>query len=287
MSKHLLRLALALVCMTMLVSAAPAQNPLLDISASGVLNDAGREANTSASVLNLTTPAVLPLMSPDFALQTVIRRYQDQSFRLLAYSDQTVMTADLPDYKQRGEYELTRQYSAPNSLRFTPIRYTGDGFVKNNVLVRLLQSEVDHVEKQQGADTAITDANYKFSHKAVETIDGRLVYVFHVKPRKKRVGLFKGKIYVDAYRGELVRAEGEMAKSPSLFIKNLQFVQDYTDIGGFSLPAHLHSVAKVRIIGRTIVDIFHRDYKTRTTESGQGTENTNTAQANISQPASN
>lgn len=287
MSKHLLRLALALVCMTMLVSAAPAQNPLLGVSASGALNDAGREANTSASALNLTTPAVLPLMSPEFALQTVIRRYQDQSFRLLAYTDQTVMTADLPDYKQRGEYELTRQYSAPNSLRFTPVRYTGDGFVKNNVLVRLLQSEVDHVEKQQGADTAITDANYKFSHKAVETIDGRLVYVFHVKPRKKRVGLFKGKIYVDPYRGELVRAEGEMAKSPSLFIKNLQFVQDYTDIGGFSLPAHLHSVAKVRIIGRTIVDIFHRDYKTRTTDGGQGTENTNTAQANISQPASN
>lgn len=209
----------------------------------------------------LVSPVVLPRMSPELALLTYERRAQEQSARLLAYSDQTFMRADLPDTRQSGEYELKRQYAAPNTLQFTPVRFTGDGFVKSNVLIRLLQSEVDHVAKQQGPNMAIDDANYKFSHKSMEVVDGKTVYVYQVKPRKKRVGLFKGKIYLDAYTGALLRAEGQMVKSPSLFIKKIDFVQDYKEVDGFTLPFHLHSVAKVRIIGRAIVDIFHRDYQ--------------------------
>ena len=209
----------------------------------------------------LVTPVVVPRMSAELALQTYEARSYVQGSRLLTYSDQTVMVASLPDTKQRGEYELTRQYSAPNSLRFTPLRFEGDNFVKSNVLVRLLQSEVDHVTRQQGPETAISSQNYKFSPKAVENVDNRFCYVFQVKPRKKRVGLFKGKIYIDAYTGALVRAEGQMVKSPSIFIKKLSFVQDYVDVDGFMLPVHLHSEAKVRIIGRAVVDVFHRGYK--------------------------
>jgi hypothetical protein len=188
-------------------------------------------------------------MSPELALETYMQRAQQQNSVLLGYSDETFMRADLPDYKQSGEYELKRQYAAPNTLQFTPIRFNGDGFVKSNVLVRLLQSEVDHVVKQQGADTAITEKNYKFNHKSVEYIGDRMVYIYHVKPRKKRVGLFKGRIFIDAYTGTLVRAEGQMVKSPSIFFKKVEFVQDYADIDGFTLPTHLRSVASVRIIG--------------------------------------
>lgn len=212
----------------------------------------------------IIAPVVVPRMSPELALETYERRSQEQSARLLAYSDDTLMKAELPDTRQRGEYELKREYSAPSTLQFTSVRFSGDGFVKTNVLARLLQSEVDHVAKQQAPDTAINDQNYKFSHKAVESVDGRMAYVFHVKPRKKRVGLFKGKVYIDPYTGALLRAEGQMVKSPSLFIKNIDFVQEYSEVDGFILPAHLHSVAKVRIIGRTIVDVFHRAYQPRT-----------------------
>src|SRR2546422_7819697 len=44
-----------------------------------------------------------------------------------------------------GEYELRRHYAAPRTLEFKPLHFTGDGFVKNNVITRLLQSEVDHI----------------------------------------------------------------------------------------------------------------------------------------------
>jgi hypothetical protein len=87
------------------------------------------------------------------------------------------------------------------------------------------------------------------------------VHVFQVNPRAKRLGLFKGRIYLDACTGTMVRSEGSIVKSPSLFIKSIHFVQDYVDIAGFTLPSHIHSEAETRIVGSAVVDIYNQDYQ--------------------------
>jgi hypothetical protein len=129
------------------------------------------------------------------------------------------------------------------------------------VITRLLQSEVDHLQKDDSSETAITPANYKFSFKGTVELNDRLVHVYQTKPRKKRVGLFKGRIFLDAYTGALVRAEGSVVKSPSFFVKKIEFVQDYVDYGMFIFPAHMHSDARTRVLGRVIVDIYQHDYQ--------------------------
>jgi hypothetical protein len=141
------------------------------------------------------------------------------------------------------------------------IRSVGDTFVKSKVIARLLQSEVDHVKKDDPGLTSLTPANYKFSHKSTTILDGRPVHVFQLNPRAKRLGLFKGRIYLDARTGTMVRSEGSIVKSPSLFIKSIHFVQDYVDIAGFTFPSHIHSEAKTRIAGSAVVDIYDQDYQ--------------------------
>lgn len=200
-------------------------------------------------------------MSPELALSTYQHRAAEQAAQLSAYSALTVVRAELPDSSQQGEFELQRKYEAPHTLLFTPVHYVGDGFVKNNVITRLLQSEADHVQKDDPSVTAISPANYKFSYKGASRIGDRLVHVYQLKPHKRRMGLFKGRIYLDAHTGTLVRAEGTVVKSPSFFVKHIEFWQDYADIQSFTFPVHIHSEAKARIVGRTIVDIVHRDYQ--------------------------
>jgi hypothetical protein len=201
-------------------------------------------------------------MTPEAALAAYHQRMQQQSVQLASYSDTTLMQAQLPDTSQAGEYELQRKYSAPNQLQYTPVRFTGDGFVKSNVMLRLLQSEVEHVTKQQGDETAISEKNYKFNLKSVEDVDGHRCYVFQVKPHEKKVGLFKGRVFIDAETGAIRRAEGTLVKSPSWWIKKVEFVQDYAETGGFVLPSKMASISKVRVVGRTVVNIFHKDYQT-------------------------
>ena len=209
----------------------------------------------------VTTTAVLPRMAPELALQVCHGRSVVQAEQLAAYSATTVIHAELPDTSQYGEYEVQQHYLAPRTLAFKAVRFTGDTFVKTNVITRLLQSEVDHLQKDDPALNAISPANYKFSYKGTSELQGRMVHVYQLKPRQKRVGLFKGRIYVDVYSGSLVRAEGRPVRSPSLFIKKVDFVQDYADIGPFTLPVHVHSEATARIVGRAIVDVYQRDYE--------------------------
>jgi hypothetical protein len=227
----------------------------------------------------LLPPVALPRMAPELALQVMANHAIIQDAHLGAYSAVSTVTAKLPDLKESGQFELDRRFTAPKTLQFTPVRFTGDGFVKSNVIVRLLQSEVDHVQKDQPGQTAIDEHNYKFSYKGRTMVNGRLVHIFHVKPRKKRPGLFKGRIFVDVYTGTLVRAEGRMIKSPSIFIKDIDFVQDYADINSFTFPVHMHSQAKARVIGRVIVDVVHRDYRPLTDTEQAAATNAGTVSA--------
>ncbi len=188
-------------------------------------------------------PATLPRMAPELALRTFQQRAARQLSEPVSYSANTVVEAELPDTSQRGQYQLRRRFVAPKTLLFTPVRFVGDNFVKSNIIARLLQAEVDHVNKGEGAQTAINDANYRFSYKGAEAMDGGSVHVFHVKPRAKRPGLFKGRIYLDASTGSLRRAEGALVKTQSFFIKKIDFVQDYADIDGYTLPVHARSLA--------------------------------------------
>ena len=211
----------------------------------------------------LVSPPIMPRMAAELALNVFQQRSAAQSAQLGGSSDTTIIKAELPDSQQRGEYELKRFYEAPRNLSFSPIRFVGDGFMRSNVMVRLLQSEVQHVEKGHGTDTALSEANYKFSYKGTDVLNGELLHVYAIKPRRKAPGLFKGKIYLNAFTGSIRRAEGSLVKSPSVLIKKVEFVQDYADIGPFTFPVHLRSISKVRVIGRAIVDIFHRDIETR------------------------
>lgn len=221
----------------------------------------GNIAIVSLPVADAPAPVALPRMAPELALQVYHGRTVIQAQQLAGYSATTVIHAELPETAQQGEFEVQRHYSAPRTLQFTAVHFSGDGFVKSNVITRLLQSEVDHVKQEDGGQTAISKENYKFSYKGSAKIDGRTVHIFQLKPRSKRPGLFKGRIYLDAYTGSLVRAEGSVVKSPSFFVKKIEFVQDYADIGSFTFPAHIHSEAWARVIGRTVVDIYHRDYQ--------------------------
>jgi len=223
----------------------------------------------TAPVPSLGPAAVLPLMSPELALSTYQQRASQQANALAAYSAVTVVKAELPDTSQQGEFELRRKFEAPHTLQFTPLHYRGDGFVKNNVIARLLQTEVDHVQKDDPALTAISPANYRFSYKGLSRVGERIVHTYQVKPHKKRPGLFKGRVYLDAHSGALVRVEGSVVKSPSFFVKHIEFWQEYADIQSFTLPTRIHSEAKARIVGRTIVDIVQREYETSPAAAAQ------------------
>lgn len=265
MKRALLNFLWLLFCLTALARAQAVAPELGSATGRGLyfVSAGGSLPSTAPGVspLVFAEPTPLPVMAPELALQTFERRSSVQAERLASYSVTMLICAQLPNSSQNGEYELQTRYSAPRTLVFKALRFTGDNFIKHNVILRLLQSEVEHLQKDDPALTAITPANYRFSYKGTSQLEGRQVHVYQLKPRQRRSGLFKGRIHLDAYSGSLMRAEGWLVKSPSFFVKKIHFVQDFADIGSFTFSVHIHSEAQVRLLGSAIVDIYQHDYQ--------------------------
>jgi hypothetical protein len=221
----------------------------------------GSSFSANAASLSQLVPLASLRLSPEVALAAYEDSLKNQSMDLAGYTAVTVIDAELPQSSQKAEFELKRLYTAPSVLEFIPLRSSGDQFVKSNVIARVLQSEVEHVQKQEQSEVAIDSQNYKFSFKGTSELNGVAVHVYDLKPRRKHSGLFKGRIYVDAATGQLLRSQGTLLKSPSLFIKRIEFVQDYQTVEGFTFPVRLHSEASTRIAGKAIVDIRQSDYR--------------------------
>jgi hypothetical protein len=200
-------------------------------------------------------------LSPPRALLTYEERALRQLTTLAGYSDKTTIEAEIPAMAKKGQCSLRRTFSAQQSLIYTAVDFVGDTFVKTNVIYRLLESDVERTGKKTGPKVAILESNYRFSYKGIEDLNGRPLYVFALKPHHQDPGLFKGKILIDPRTGHIVRAVGRLSKSPSWWIKRVDFIQDYVDVGDFTMSAQIQSVTQARIVGRIAVNIRHTAYE--------------------------
>jgi hypothetical protein len=209
-------------------------------------------------------------MSANKALCLFEQRAQQQLFTIAEYSDETVIYAEVPQRSEAAQASLRETFSAPQTLSYSNIRLRGSGFVKNNVIVRLLETDEDHVRRGMQSKTAILASNYKFTYRNTTTFSGRPVYTFTVTSSHRVPGLFQGEIFLDADTGHILRATGRVSKSPSWWVKRIDFTQDYADIGDFTLPVQVSSVTEARIVGRVIVTIRHTGYQVRSNQEVQG-----------------
>ena len=159
--------------------------------------------------------------------------------------------ASLPTLQKRGSMKGLKVVSKSGEVAYRFLRFTGDKLVKSDVIVRFLTAEAhppDH-----SSDVAITAKNYKFHFLRTEDYRGSTAYVFQVRPRKKRVGLYKGELWLDAASSTPVRESGELVKSPSIFIGRVQFVREYSaddpQLASCGQPERMSINVQTRIVG--------------------------------------
>jgi hypothetical protein len=88
--------------------------------------------------------------------------------------------------------------------------------------------------------------------------------VLELLPRRKEIHLLHSDIWVDATTYLLRRFEGEIAKTPSWWVKDVNVTFVYGDVGGMWLQTASEAVANVRILGRSTM--VSRDLKYKISE---------------------
>ncbi len=158
--------------------------------------------------------------------------------------------------KSRVSADVT--FVPPDSKEFAILQTTGSG-LGEKVVRRILESERE-IAKNHGA-VDISRDNYGFCFVREEVFKGRRCHVLELLPKRKDRNLLHAQIWVDAETYLLHRLEGEPAKPPSWWLREVRITFLFGEVGGMWLQTVSESTVTVRIIGRYTMVASDQKYK--------------------------
>lgn len=194
-----------------------------------------------------------PPMPEDEMISRYVEASHQQQETLRGGTMQVDIDASVPRLQKHGKLHAIKSISRLGKITYHLLGFSGDNSVKTEVIARYLKAEIDASEG--GPSLSISRENYKFKYKGMQDWNGRDVYVLHLTPRYKRVGFFKGEIWLDAETCMPVREKGSFVKSPSIFLKKMEFVRDYQLADGVSVPQRMESTVETRFFGPVELDV--------------------------------
>jgi hypothetical protein len=176
--------------------------------------------------------------------------------RLMQGSSMDVeIAASLPKLKKHGKLLALRRVSALGRITYEKLRFEGDGTVKKQIINRYLSAEAE-AQEDPSLTIALTPENYSFKYKGKVELEGRATHLFEVSPKRKRQGVFRGRLWIDAATFLRVQESGYLVKSPSAMLKKVEFVRKYQIRGGISVPRQEQSFVDTRLgVGRAEMTI--------------------------------
>lgn len=122
------------------------------------------------------------------------------------------------------------------------------GGIGERVLKDVLKKEVqppEDIDRQE-----LSEENYEFQYVGTESIDGHQCYVLALNPRRSDKELLRGQVWVDQQTYNIRRLEGNPAKNPSWWIRDLHVLMSFASVDGMWLHTFTYAVANVRFKGR-------------------------------------
>jgi hypothetical protein len=195
------------------------------------------------------------LQGADPEVEEIVSRMEDAQaenrLRMPAY----IMTRD---YRLFGSDEQQLQSKVIAEVNFVPPNaktYKIDQVEGNErgrmIVQHILSSEVAAANNRPSA--AISRLNYDFSLQGTDVIDGHPSWILRLQPKREEKSLIAGSAWVDKTTYLVRRIEGDMAKSPSWWVKRVHVTAIFGDVSGVWLQTDTQATADVRLVGRHVL----------------------------------
>ena len=153
-----------------------------------------------------------------------------------------------------GWLEAITEYSPQAGFRYEITAEGGSGYIRSKVLRAVLDGEREVIAQGETARSSLVRANYAFE---ANGIDQEGLANVLLSPRRKERVLVSGRMFLQPDDGRLVRLQGQLAKSPSFWVKNVEIVRSYEPIDGVVMPVKLQSNAEVRLMGSATLQMTY------------------------------
>jgi hypothetical protein len=163
-------------------------------------------------------------------------------------------------FGKQAATSVRMEYGQVAGDRFTVLTRSGSNKL-NGIIDEVLASEALASVAPANARHEISAANYRVRLLGTEIAGGRSCYVLELSPKFKSRSLIVGKAWVDPASYAIVRVEGQFAASLSSLVGAPRITEDFVEVLGFWLPAHLTSVASSFLLGITELEIVFSNYQ--------------------------
>jgi len=121
----------------------------------------------------------------------------------------------------------------------------------------VLKREQELIKAGAGSQSELSSDNYHFE----EASGGDSERYVTMKPKRKDALLVDGRMVLSRDRGELLRVEGRLSKSPSFWTSLVNVIRHYGRLDGVRVPLATESVARVKLVGVSHLEVRY-EYET-------------------------
>jgi hypothetical protein len=209
-------------------------------------------AITMATVFVMAQPAPAPS-----ALDPLLHRFLTRADEpLVTYRGTRHLEGRNERYNVSGWMEIAAELTA-DGFRYRVIDEGGSDLIRRRVFRSMLEDEEQIFANGDAARSSFTATNYELT--TAEASEPGLVKLF-ARPRRKDVTLIDGAVYITDTDADLVRVEGQLAKSPSFWTRRVDVVKQYARVGGLRVPIRVESTAQIRFAGTSTMTMTY-DYE--------------------------
>jgi hypothetical protein len=172
--------------------------------------------------------------------------------------------------KPQAAYEVVREYrlssggsSRPSSEVLAQVDYLPPNRKTYSIQKRFGSSRGEEAVKRilehesslagnvtSSTSSAITSDNYTFTNLGDATLNGQICYLIGLSPKRNQQDLILGLAWVDKSTFLIRRLEGQLAKSPSWWLKTVSVKLEFSELSGLWLQTAMEATADVRFIGK-------------------------------------
>lgn len=165
--------------------------------------------------------------------------------------------ASFPKLNKSGRLYAIRRIVSARHLEYQILEMFGDSMVKEQLIARYLHADRGALELTNES-TAITPVNYKFAYLGTVQLRDDLAYAFRLIPRKRKLGLINGVVWIDGETGIAVRLSGYLVRNPSMFLKHVNVTREAFLRDGIVDTRSTHLLIDTRLVGSARLVVVER-----------------------------